>query len=90
MKAKLVGIKHISGNSKKDGKAFAFDTACMTTDMPTRDVEKGAIGLDVVTPVVPERYADILCASNIGKDFEVEFYFANGRTNIGYCAVSGK
>lgn len=89
-KVTLVGIKHIAGTSKTTGKAFAFDTACLTGEMSDRDIERGAKGLDVLTPVIPDRYKDILCNENIGKDFDMEFYFANNRTNIGYAALASK
>ncbi len=85
MKATLVGIKHISGNSRRTGVPFSLDVACLTSDMPDRDVQNGAKGLDVCTPVIPDRFLGLLTESNIGKDFRIEFYFANGRTNIAYC-----
>ena len=85
MNGKLIGIKHISGTSKKDGKPFSFSVACITTDMNEKDVNNGSKGLDVHTPTIPERCAGYLNESAIGKDIEVEFYYANGRENIAYC-----
>lgn len=82
MRAQLIGIKHIKG--EKNGKSFAFDVACLTTAMSDRDKERGAKGMDVHTPSVPDRYVEILNESNIGKEFEVDFYYANGRENLGY------
>lgn len=90
MKVTLVGIKHISGTSKTSGKPFAFDSACLYGDMSKRDTENGGKGFDVYTPAIPDRYADIISESNIGKEFEMEFYYANGRTNIGYAALAKK
>lgn len=86
MKVKFIGLKHISG--EKNGKQFAFNVACMTSPMGQRDADRGAVGLDVHTPSVPDRYVDLLSEGNIGKEFDVEFYYANNRENIGYCALA--
>lgn len=85
MRATLVGIRRISGNSKSTGKPFQLEIACLTSDMSDRDVKNGSKGLDVLTPVIPDRFAGVLNESNIGKNFTIEVYFANNRTNIGYC-----
>lgn len=87
MKMQFVGIKHIVGDSSKNGKHFDFHVACLVSPMEQRDIEKGAHGMDVHTPTIPDRYKDILCEANIGKDIEAEFYYSNGRENIGYCAL---
>lgn len=90
MRAQLIGMKHISGNKKSDGEAFAFDVACLTSAMSDRDKQRGAKGMDVHTPTVPERFADILNESNIGKEFEVEFYYSNNRENIAFVQLASK
>lgn len=86
MKTTLIGLKHIKGESKRTGKSFDMTIACLTAPMQDRDIENGSKGLDVRTPAVPDRYRDLLTDSAIGKDFEIEFYFAGGRENIGYAA----
>lgn len=88
MKVKFVGKKHISGT--KNNRTFDFDVACFSSEMSERDKQNGSSGLDVHTPAVPERYKDLLVPDNFGKDFELELYWANGRENIGYCALLGK
>lgn len=85
-KGKFVGLKHING--EKDGRKFDFFTACIVSEMSERDVERGARGQDVHTPSVPERYLDVLCEKNIGKEVNVEFYYANRRENIAYCELA--
>lgn len=90
MKAQFVGLKHISGTSTKTGKEYAFDVACLVTPMSDRDAQKNAVGQDVHSPTIPDRYLNVLCKENIGKEVEVDFYFAGGRENLGYCALVGK
>lgn len=90
MKMQFVGLKHIKGDSAKTGKPFDFFVACLVSPMDDRDIEKGSVGNDVHTPTVPDRFSSLLCEGNIGKNVEVEFYYANGRENIAYCALVGK
>ena len=87
MKAAFIGIKHVSGTSQKTGRDFAFDVACITSPMDARDAECGAKGLDVHMSTIPDRWKEILSDANVGKEIDVEFYYANGRENIGYCAL---
>lgn len=88
MRGQLVGIKHIKGTSAKTGKDFAFSVACISTPMSERDKENGAKGADVHTPTIPDRLVGVLCDANIGKEIEIEFYFANGREGIAYCEIA--
>lgn len=90
MKMQFVGLKHIKGDSAKTGKPFDFFVACLVSPMDKRDVEKGSVGMDVHTPTVSDRFSEILSEGNLGKDVDVEFYYANGRENIGYCALAAK
>lgn len=92
MKCKFIGIKHVSGISKKEGKSFDFSTAMLTSEMSDRDKENGSHGLDVHVVSIPERFLDILKESNLGADCDVDFYYsrtASGvcRENIGYISL---
>lgn len=87
MKMKLVGIKHMAGNSRKTGKPFDFWSACFLSDMSERDVnDHCGKGQDVHTMTIPERFVADLNENSIGKDFNVETYYNAGRENIGYVA----
>ncbi|MDE6016516.1 MAG: hypothetical protein K2H41_12615 [Acetatifactor sp.] len=61
--------------------------ACITSPMDAKDTERGAKGLDVHMPTVPDRWKEVLSDANVGKEIDVEFYYANGRENVGYCAL---
>jgi len=87
MKMKLVGVKHMSGKSKKNGKNYDFWSAMFLSDMTERDVsDRNGRGQDVHTMSIPERFMGDLNENSIGKDFQVETYYAGGRENIGYVA----
>lgn len=88
MVGKFIGLKRIKGTSKKTGKDFDFSIANIVTEMQERDIDNGAKGEDVHTPIIPERYKDLLCEANIGKNVEVEFYYTNNSENIGYAALA--
>lgn len=90
MKCTFVGLKMVDGVGK-NGKPYAFNVACLTSDMSSFDVLKGSKGLNVHSCMVPERCNDVLNIQNLGKDIEAEFYFAGGREQIAYAALlSGK
>lgn len=84
MRVTLIGIKHLKGTSNRTGKPYAFSTGCFTSAMSDRDKENGCKGMDVHTPTIPDRFADVVKESAIGKDFDAEFYYSNGRENLGY------
>lgn len=84
-KSKLIGIKCIQGT--KDGRAWSLKIACLSSEMTSRDAERGASGSDVHSPAIPERYADLLCEKNIGKEFDVEYYYVKGREQIAYASL---
>lgn len=87
MKGQFIGIRHVEGTSQKTGREFSFDVACITSEMSERDINRGARGIDVHTPTVSDRWKEVFSADNLGKEIEVEFYFANGRENIAYAAL---
>lgn len=92
MKCKFIGIKHVSGISKKDGSFFDFSTAMLTSEMSDKDKANGSHGLDVHVASIPERFIDILNESNLGKDCDVDFYYSRtasgaSRENIGYISL---
>lgn len=92
MKCKFIGIKHVSGISKKDGKPFDFSTAMLTSEMSDRDKDNGSHGLDVHVVSIPDKFRDVLNEANLGADCDVDFYFtrtANGtsREILGYVQI---
>lgn len=88
MKGTFVGLKHSVGESKKDGKHYDFWTANIVTDMSENDVEKReAVGLETHSPSVPKSLLEVLTKANVGKHGEFEFYFANGREQLGYAKL---
>lgn len=88
MRGKFVGIKHISGTSKKDDKPFAFSVAVINTEMSERDINNGAKGEDSHTVTIPDRLAGVLNDANVGKDVNVEFYYANNRENLAFADLA--
>lgn len=89
MKATFVGICHFSGVSKRTGKDFTVHQAYMTSDFDEKKLKEGSVGQDVHKLLIPDRYRDIFIQENIGKEFDVELYYANGNEYIGYaCPVA--
>lgn len=86
MKVKLIGIKKVSGVSKATGKEFSFSTANMISEFSARDIDKGAVGSDVHTCTIPERLIGVITPDNIGKEFDVDFYFTQRGECLGYAA----
>ena len=86
MKGKFVGLKHVSGKTA-DGREFAFDNALFVTDLGERDVQKGAVGQDVHSVSVPKDMTAVCSEANVGKNVEVEFYYANKREQLRYCTI---
>lgn len=86
-KCKLIGVKQVSGTSKKTSKPFNFVTAILISDMCERDVQNGAWGQDVHNVIVPDHAKDVLVAGNIGKEFEIQFYYAGRSEGVGYAAL---
>lgn len=89
MTGKFVGIKHATGTSKKDGKAFDFWTANIVTEMSERDVEqREGKGKEVHSVSIPKSLMEVLTPENVGREGEFEFYFTNGREQLGYARLS--
>lgn len=86
MTGKFIGLKHIQGT--KDGRGWSMDIACLTTSMSERDANNGAKGDDVHSVGIPDRYKELFVEKNLGKDFEVELYYANKRENLAYAALA--
>lgn len=90
MNATFVGIRHITGVSKKTGKDFTIHRASFVSDFPDRHVQMGSVGQEVHSLPIPDRYAELFTAENIGKQFELDLYFANNEERIGYASPIAK
>lgn len=86
---KLVGVKHAVGVGKS-GKPFDFYKACFVSDMTAAEVQQGSAGQSVHDVLVPDALLNVLNTGNVGKDFQADFYFANGNERIGYAMLVDK
>lgn len=87
MKSMLVGIKTVKGVSKKTGKDFNFTIANFTSEFSEKDKANGSVGCEIHTCTVPDRLIDLIVAKNVGKSFEVDYYYTTRGQNIGYAAL---
>lgn len=88
MVSKLIGIKRLKGENKTTHKPYDFTVACFTSDFTEGDIENhDAKGQQVHAPSVPDSFKEVITEKNIGKEFEVSYFFQNGREQIGFCQL---
>lgn len=91
MTGKFVGVKCITGTSKKDGKPYSFSIACIVTDYSEKDINDfSAVGENVHSVPVPDHFTDILNLKNVGKSGEFEFYYAGRGEQLAYVRLDDK
>lgn len=90
MKGKFVGVKRVTGTSKKTNQPFDIRIACIVTDMSERDVNNGARGEDVHSVSVPDEFKELLSESNVGKTGDFTFFYSNGSERLAYATINAK